>query len=93
MDVQMPVMDGLDAARAIRTAERLTGRARTPIVALTANVLSHQTQDYLTAGMDTYVGKPIEIGKLYAALDAVLNLAKREENRPDLPSSSLSHSG
>jgi signal transduction histidine kinase/ActR/RegA family two-component response regulator len=72
MDMQMPVMDGLDAARAIRTAEQLSGRARTPIIALTANVLSHQTQDYLSAGMDTYVAKPIEVAKLYAALDAVL---------------------
>jgi len=74
MDVQMPVMDGPDAARAIRAAEQLSGRARTPIVALTANVLSHQTQEYLSAGMDSYVGKPIEVAKLYAAIDAVLSL-------------------
>jgi CheY-like chemotaxis protein len=57
MDVQMPGIDGLEAARRIRA---LGGPAsRTPIVALTANVLSHQRAAYLDAGMDGVVGKPI----------------------------------
>ncbi|MDB5424635.1 MAG: sensory box histidine kinase/response regulator [Phenylobacterium sp.] len=57
MDVQMPGIDGLEAARRIRA---LGGPAsRTPIVALTANVLSHQRRAYLDAGMDGVVGKPI----------------------------------
>ena len=73
MDIQMPVMDGIDSARAIRTAEREQGRPRTPIVALTANALSHQVEEYLAAGMDGHVAKPIEIAKLYEAISRALN--------------------
>jgi signal transduction histidine kinase/AmiR/NasT family two-component response regulator len=75
MDIQMPVMDGIDSARAIRAAEQEMGRRRTPIVALTANALSHQVQEYLAAGMDGHVAKPIEIAKLYDAISRALNEA------------------
>jgi signal transduction histidine kinase/ActR/RegA family two-component response regulator len=75
MDIQMPVMDGICAAREIRNRERATGRARTPIVALTANAMSHQVEEYMAAGMDGHVAKPIEIAKLYEAISAVLNAA------------------
>jgi CheY-like chemotaxis protein len=75
MDIQMPVMDGIDAAKAIRAAERAENRRRTPIVALTANALSHQVQEYLAAGMDGHVPKPIEIAKLYDAISRALNEA------------------
>ncbi|WP_372782025.1 PAS domain S-box protein [Phenylobacterium sp.] len=62
MDVQMPGIDGLEAARRIRA---LGGEAaQTPIVALTANVLAHQRRAYLDAGMDGVVGKPISPGML-----------------------------
>ncbi len=62
MDVQMPGIDGLEAARRIRA---LGGAAATtPIVALTANVLAHQRRAYLDAGMDGVVGKPISPGVL-----------------------------
>ena len=62
MDVQMPGIDGLEAARRIRA---LPGPvARTPIVALTANVLSHQRKTYLESGMDGVVGKPISPASL-----------------------------
>ena len=70
MDVQMPVMDGPDATRAIRAAEVASGRARTPIVALTANAMAHQIQDYLAAGMDGHVAKPIDARALFAAVSA-----------------------
>ena len=73
MDIQMPVMDGIDSARAIRAAELESGRTRTPIVALTANALSHQVEEYLAAGMDGHVAKPIEIAKLYDAISRALN--------------------
>ena len=75
MDIQMPVMDGIDSARAIRSAERETGRQRIPIVALTANALSHQVEEYLAAGMDGHVAKPIEIAKLYEAISRALTEA------------------
>ena len=74
MDVQMPEMDGPTAAAIIRAREDAEGRPRTPIVALTANVMSHQVMEYRTAGMDDFVAKPIEAGRLY---EAVLAAAQR----------------
>jgi PAS domain S-box-containing protein len=72
MDVQMPIMDGPTATALIRTRERSEGRARTPIVALTANAMSHQIAEYLQSGMDSFVAKPIEAERLYEALRAAL---------------------
>jgi CheY-like chemotaxis protein len=73
MDVQMPIMDGPTATRAIREAERTRGRARTPIVALTANAMAHQIAEYRAAGMDGFVAKPIDVEKLFAAIEAALD--------------------
>ena len=72
MDIQMPVMDGIDAACQIRGIEVAEQRKRTPIVALTANALTHQVEEYMAAGMDGHVAKPIEIAKLYEAISAAL---------------------
>jgi len=68
MDIQMPVMDGIAAAREIRAAERADGRSRTPIIALTANALTHQIEEYLGAGMDGFLTKPLDRERLAAAL-------------------------
>ncbi|WP_293677609.1 ATP-binding protein [uncultured Phenylobacterium sp.] len=73
MDVQMPVMDGPSATGLIRARERTQGRARTPIVALTANAMSHQISEYLAAGMDAFVAKPIEAQRLYAAVQRAVD--------------------
>jgi CheY-like chemotaxis protein len=77
MDVQMPVMDGLTATRLIRQREAQSGRAPTPIVALTANVMSHQVREYEQAGMNGCVAKPIEVAALFASLEAALALGAR----------------
>jgi PAS domain S-box-containing protein len=63
LDVQMPVMDGLTAAGRIRQVEEAVGR-RTPIIAMTANVLHEQVQKCLEAGMDDHLGKPISPASL-----------------------------
>ena len=76
MDIHMPVMDGVEAARAIRAAEAQDGRPRTPIIAVTANALAHQVEDYLAAGMDGHVAKPIEVTKLYAAIEDAVTAAR-----------------
>jgi signal transduction histidine kinase/CheY-like chemotaxis protein len=68
MDIQMPDMDGLAATRRIRAFEKELGRARTPILAVTANVMTHQVEEYQRAGMDGHVAKPIELEALYEAL-------------------------
>jgi signal transduction histidine kinase len=76
MDIQMPVMDGVTATREIRSTEARTGRARTPIIALSANAMVHQVKEYLNAGMDMHVAKPIQLAKLHEALEHVLNTAE-----------------
>ncbi len=87
MDVQMPEMDGPAAARAIRAREAQTGRRWTPIIALTANTMTHQRAEYDAAGMNGLVAKPIEIGRLFEALenalaaDPVLAPPDREDGR------------
>jgi signal transduction histidine kinase/CheY-like chemotaxis protein len=70
MDVQMPVMDGPTATRTIRDIEAREGRPRTPIIGLTANAMAHQVSEYLAAGMDQVVTKPIEVQKLFEAIHA-----------------------
>lgn len=65
MDIQMPVMDGFEATRAIRECEAADqNRTRTPIVAVTANVMMGDEAACIEAGMDGYVAKPIDRTKL-----------------------------
>jgi CheY-like chemotaxis protein/anti-sigma regulatory factor (Ser/Thr protein kinase) len=84
MDVQMPEMDGPTATRLIRERESQTGRRRTPILALTANAMTHQVNEYVAAGMDGHIAKPIEASKLFAALEDVLSGVDFAES--DMPS-------
>jgi PAS domain S-box-containing protein len=70
MDVHMPVMDGLDATRAIRSLDGAAGRV--PIIALTANVQPDQVQRCREAGMDDHVGKPIQVAELLRVIAARL---------------------
>lgn len=70
MDVHMPVMDGLDATRAIRALDGAAGR--TPIIALTANVQLEQVAHCRAAGMNDHVGKPIQVADLLRAIAAQL---------------------
>jgi len=72
MDIHMPVMDGAEAVAAIRRREAQTGRARTPVIALTADAMSHQVDAFLAQGFDGHVSKPIEVGQLLAAMEAAL---------------------
>jgi CheY-like chemotaxis protein len=81
MDIHMPVMDGVEAARAIRALEVSEGRKRIPIVAVTANALVHQVEGYMAAGMDGHVAKPIEVTKLYDAIETAVAAARREGSK------------
>ena len=72
MDGGMPVMDGYDAARAIRAAETAAGRARVPIVALTAEVLSAGANAWRSAGMDGVLHKPFTLAGLARTLADVI---------------------
>jgi CheY-like chemotaxis protein len=76
MDMQMPRMDGVEATRLIRREETALGRPRTPIIALTANAMTHQVNAYTAQGMDGFVAKPIDIQKLLDALTTALSPAQ-----------------
>ncbi len=72
MDIQMPVMDGIEATKAIRALSdpRL---ARLPIVAMTANAFEEDRQRVLSAGMNGHLGKPINVDKLFSTLQSILD--------------------
>jgi two-component system, sensor histidine kinase and response regulator len=66
MDCQMPELDGFEATRRIR---RLSGPSHTiPIIALTANAMQGDREQCLEVGMNDYVSKPVDVGRLAAAL-------------------------
>ncbi len=85
MDVQMPVLGGLDATKAIRAREArrswaMSGRWESiPIIAMTAHVMSGDRERCLDAGMDDYVAKPIQPAELFAAIDRVSNRYERTD--------------
>jgi CheY-like chemotaxis protein len=72
MDVQMPEMDGFEAAAAIRAREQV-GEAHLPIIAMTAHAIKGDRERCLDAGMDGYVSKPIDARALFDEIDRVLS--------------------
>jgi signal transduction histidine kinase/CheY-like chemotaxis protein len=73
MDTHMPVMDGLTAIREIRRIESEAGRARTPIISLTADAMPQQVAAAIAAGADLHVAKPITAEGLIGALRTALH--------------------
>ena len=78
MDIQMPVLDGHAATRAIRQAERDAGRPATPILALSANAMPSDAQASLDAGCDGHLSKPLERSALLAAIAAHLGAGETD---------------
>lgn len=76
MDMQMPVMDGCEAARAIRRWRQGRARADIPIIAMTANAFEDVRERIFDAGMDGYLGKPVEPDKLACAVIAAVKTRK-----------------
>ena len=74
MDMQMPVMDGLTATRAIRAIEAAGTRARTPIIMLTANAMPEHIAQAMAAGADRHMAKPLNAAELLNALGALEGL-------------------
>jgi len=71
MDIQMPVMDGLQTTEAIRRREQETGR-HVPILAMTAHAMNRDRERCLKVGMDAYVTKPVSPEELYRAIEKLL---------------------
>ena len=83
MDVQMPVMDGIEAIRQIRAGGWATGETATkptvPVIAMTAYAMQGDRERFLEAGMDDYVAKPVSLSDLTAVLDRWLPDGGEEE--------------
>lgn len=86
MDIQMPVMDGVEATKVIRSMPAPAKDVK--IIAMTANVLQEDVQRYLDAGMNAYVSKPFNADELLLKMDAAMgnaqpvNMNKKEEEKP-----------
>jgi two-component system, sensor histidine kinase and response regulator len=75
LDVQMPVMDGLQAVGLIRKIESDTGSGNLPIIALTAHSMVGDEERCLAAGMDAYVSKPIKAKRLFKVIEELASCA------------------
>ena len=75
MDVMMPVMDGLEATKAIRELEREDAK-KIPIIAMTANAFEEDKKKALEAGMNAHIAKPISIDAIMEVLDQIFDRRK-----------------
>ncbi|SFL71286.1 PAS domain S-box-containing protein [Desulfomicrobium norvegicum] len=82
MDVQMPVMDGLEATAAIRADQTLGEKSGIPIVAMTAFAMSGDREKFLAGGMDGYIAKPLDSATLHKTIFRVVS-RKSKEKTPD----------
>lgn len=71
MDIQMPVMSGFDATRAIRARET-TESKHTPIIAMTANAMTGDREKCLACGMDAYIAKPLNVSELFETIEKLV---------------------
>ena len=91
MDIQMPVMDGIQATRQIREKEENDGLGRhLPIVAMTAHALKGDKEKYLASGMDEYLSKPVLLNELVVVIDEMIELFQlsdipKKENMQENP--------
>jgi PAS domain S-box-containing protein len=85
MDVQMPVMDGFEATRAIRSGETKVPNRRIPIIAMTAHAMKGDRERCLDAGMDDYISKPIAPQALAEALEKWLVHAQDQPPEDSIP--------
>lgn len=88
MDAHMPILDGEGATRHIRELERFNGGARIPIICLTADAFVDRHRDFLAAGMDEVLTKPVEERKLYGTLLRFLRNKVRHQNEVKVVQSS-----
>jgi CheY-like chemotaxis protein len=72
MDIQMPVLDGLQAVRAIRRTAPFAGVADIPVIALTAHAMAGDREKFMAAGMDGYLSKPFDIRKVEEEMARIL---------------------
>lgn len=85
MDIQMPDLDGIETARLIRD-DNLLGNRKIPIIAVTAHAMKGDRENFLAAGMDEYLTKPVEAATLATLLEKVLGSTEHQtDTPPDTP--------
>ncbi len=85
MDVQMPVMGGIEATARLRALEQMQGAPRLPVIALTAGALAADRDNCLAAGMDDYLGKPIDFAAMRRMLERIAAAPQRSPVMIDNP--------
>jgi signal transduction histidine kinase/CheY-like chemotaxis protein len=90
LDCQMPKLDGYATARQFRASEQQQQRARTPIVAVTANALSGDAEKCFESGMDFYLSKPFTIEQLYQVLESCV--PEQNAEKPEQPAEEAAQS-
>ena len=81
MDIRMPIMDGLDATRAIRSLEGRVDAGTIPIIAMTANTFDEDVKRCLEAGMNGHIAKPIEPTQMFEQLAQILTASETAPNQ------------
>ncbi len=81
MDIQMPVMNGYDAARAIRAIGTDYAK-RLPVIAMTANAFAEDVEEAIAAGMNAHCAKPIEIEKLLLTVEKAMRQTRQDREAP-----------
>ena len=81
MDIQMPVMDGIDATKEIRKHGRFGEKSNIPIIALTAYAMVGDKGLFLEAGMDAYIAKPVNFEELIQVIDRVMVIKRNVQDQ------------
>jgi len=76
MDIQMPVMDGVEATKRIRNGDAGADKSNTPIIAMTAYAMLGDKEMFLAAGMNDYISKPVDIAALKEVIEKVMTSKK-----------------
>ncbi len=85
MDIQMPLMGGIEATKKIREWEKASQKAHTPIVALTAFALQGDREKFICAGMDEYLSKPVRMNELYGTIDRIIHSNSKMIDYNEIP--------
>jgi len=89
MDIQMPIMNGIDATKAILHYEKRKKLVHTPIIAVTANALKGDREHFMAEGMDEYVSKPINLAKFIDVLRIFFKELDVVEELPDVTTTDI----
>ena len=80
MDIQMPILDGVEATKMIRESAKLGEKSKIPIIAMTSYAMTGDKEKFLAAGMDGYISKPVDITVLKNTIAEILKKTVTTDN-------------